>query len=151
MLLSNKAIQNANEGFQTYMREETVRAAGMNPRLEFKSAGVEGEPIRTWDETKRRYVDPIVGYRYPVMQDTTDEDSNVYRQNPIMVRVDGDLVNLKFGDKVIFDDLLGYRNKSYKYSFQAAAIRKVKQDDTSQFRRDKETTGAVVKHGACYS
>lgn len=126
MLQNNNTIQSTPKGFRGYMTPEVVLAAGMNPSLEFNVAGVEGEPIRTWDEANRKYRDPIIGYRYAVMQDVTDKDSTVYRQNPVMVRVDGDLVNLSFGDTVIFEELLGYRNKAYKYSFQAASIKKVK-------------------------
>lgn len=126
MLPKNNTIQSTQKGFRGYMTPEVVLAAGMNPHFEFKFAGVEPEPIKTWDDNNHRYVDPIVGYRYPVIQDTEGENSTVYRQNPVMVRVDGALVSFKFGDTVMFEDLLGYRNKAYKYSFQAASIKKVK-------------------------
>jgi len=112
--------------FLDYMTENVIYSLGMHPKLKFRFVGADPEPIKTWDENNRRYVDPIIGYRYPVMQDTEDENSTVYRQNPVMVRVDGDAVKLNFGDDITFENLLGYRNKSYKYSFQATAIKKVK-------------------------
>ncbi|TGD19474.1 MULTISPECIES: hypothetical protein [Levilactobacillus] len=126
MLQSNSKSQGTQEGYRGYMKEETVFWAGMNPNLEFRYAGVAPEPIQTWDEASRKYVDPIVGYRYPVVQEAKGDGAKVFRQNPVMVRVDGAPVNLSFGDLITFSGMLGYRNKSYKYSFQAESVQKVK-------------------------
>lgn len=108
------------------MKREVVENVGINPDLTFIFAGVEPETINAWDDEARSYTDQVVGYRYPVMQDTTDENGNSFQQNPVLVRVDGDPLNLNFGDKVQFTTLLGYRNKRYQYSFQARSIKKAK-------------------------
>ncbi|WP_125581542.1 hypothetical protein [Levilactobacillus cerevisiae] len=126
LLRNNQATPSLKTGFQGYMRQDVIFSAGMHPQLEFKYSGVAPEPIQTWDDANRKYTDPVIGYKYSVVQDVVGDDSTSYQQNPVMVRVDGAPVNLSFGDTIKFENLLGYRNKSYKYSFQASAIKKVK-------------------------
>lgn len=122
-----KKFNNSNSSdFTGFMKREVVENVGINPDLTFIFAGVEPETINAWDDEARSYTDQVVGYRYPVMQDTTDENGNSFQQNPVLVRVDGDPLNLNFGDKVQFTTLLGYRNKRYQYSFQARSIKKAK-------------------------
>lgn len=122
-----KKFNNSNSSdFTGFMKREVVENVGINPDLTFVFAGVEPETINAWDDEARSYTDQVVGYRYPVMQDTIDENGNSFQQNPVLVRVDGDPLTLNFGDKVQFTTLLGYRNKRYQYSFQARSIKKAK-------------------------
>lgn len=122
-------LRNSSQNSSRMWDPEGIRNVGMAPEGEFVFAGVDAEPVNSWDEENRRFTDKVVGWSYPVIQDWVDKETGeVYRQNQIEVAVDNpQKLDLHFGDKVKFENLGGfYSRKSRKFRAHAEKIEKVK-------------------------
>lgn len=129
MIFSQNSKTNVQSDWHNYFSTEVVTRLNMAPDGDFISCGQLPEPQRRWDQEAKAYVDDdVVAYGYWVCQRYVDEESGeIFRQNPILVIVEGEEQKIQFGEKVRFSGLAGYYSrKKRSYSFRADSVEAVK-------------------------
>ncbi|WP_283586952.1 hypothetical protein [Limosilactobacillus vaginalis] len=116
--------------WHTYYSEDVIARLNMIASGDFIYSGQAAEERRAWNEDTNRYDASITGYGYWVTQNFVDESTGeLFKQNPILVVVDGDEIKAKFGDKVKFIGLGGYYSrKKHSYSFKADSMKVIEDD-----------------------
>ena len=125
MIKYQNNVQANHEDWTKYYKEDTCLKVGINPKLPMTICGYESEPQHGWNDRSHKYNGPINGYGYWVNQLVKDSQGRLWKQNPVMVIVDGTRPKtFKFGEKVLFDKLGAYYSKrKYGYQFRAKEIR----------------------------
>lgn len=124
MILRNKNRRSNSRDWASYYKKETCLKIGINPDLPLTICGQEPEPQNSWNDQNERYDGPINGFGYWVTQSIRDSQGNVWKQNPVLVVVDGNKpLNFEFGQQVKFHGLAGYYSRrKYKYLFRAKGV-----------------------------
>lgn len=124
---NNKSVQSGVNDWHDYYSRDIIARLNMKFDGEFIYIGQAVEPRRSWNDDTGRYDGDVTGYGYWVTQNYVDEDTGeLFQQNPILVVIDGNEIEIKFGDKVKFNGLGGYYSrKKHSYSFKADSIKVV--------------------------